>query len=90
MQRKADPYWAEQFGLPPSPSGLYGPEPGDDFWRCGCDRCEYRVDFWGRDQAEEAARVHNAQEHRGKPEAVVNVASFWRSLSDLSKDSNAY
>ena len=31
--------------------------------------------------------MHNAKEHGGKPEAEVYVASFWRSLSDHSKDS---
>jgi hypothetical protein len=87
MQRRADPYWAERFGLPPSSSGLYGPDPGEYKWRCGCDRCEYRVDFWGRDQAEEAARVHNAHEHGGKLEAKVYAASVLCCIVDYLKDS---
>ena len=40
-----------------------------------------------RAQAEEAARVHNAERHGGKPWALVYEASFWRCLSDHGKDS---
>jgi hypothetical protein len=80
MKRKVDPYWAEQFGVSPEPREI-------EQWRCGCDRCGYRVDFWARDQAEEAARMHDAKEHGGQPWATVYVSSLLAQLSDNSKDS---
>ena len=100
MKRKVDPHWAKQLGLPPSSSGLYEyePEPHQDPWRCGCDRCEYRVDFLTRDDAEEAARLHNNAMHRGRglpttfwnrlywPYAKVYVADWLRRFLDDGKD----
>ena len=79
MKRKVNPFWAKQFGVSPEPREI-------DRWRCGCDRCEYRIDSWAREEAEEAARMHDAKEHDGKPCATVYVSSFWNQLSDMGKD----
>lgn len=80
MKRKVDPYWAKQFGVSPQPREI-------ERWRCGCDQCEYRIDFWDREPADEAARLHNANEHDGKPLATVYVASFVSCFVDACKDS---
>ena len=50
MKRKVDPHWAKLFGVSAEPREI-------ERWRCGCDQCEYRVDFWARDEAEEAAEA---------------------------------
>ena len=58
-------------------------------WRCGCGACEYRVDFTTRDDAEEAARLHNDKEHGGKSSyfyAKVYAASWWRRFEDYGSD----